>query len=160
MVILDEIGRGTSTFDGVSLAWAIAEFLNNEIKCKTLFATHYHHLNKLSEKFSGINNFNIAVEEYEDKILFLRKIIKGGTDKSYGIQVAKLAGIPDSVINCAKNVMNLIELEDNISDKIDLEKEADNSLIEKEIKEKIERETKEKLTRKINELLRRIENDD
>ncbi len=118
LVILDEIGRGTSTFDGVSLAWAIAEYLNNETKCKTLFATHYHHLNKLSEKFKGINNYNIAVDEQDDRILFLRKIVKGGTDKSYGIQVAKLAGLPDKVITCAKNVMSLIELEDNLGDKI------------------------------------------
>jgi DNA mismatch repair protein MutS len=127
-VILDEIGRGTSTFDGVSLAWAIAEYLNNEIKCFTLFATHYHHLNKLSEKFEGINNYNISVDEQEDKILFLRKIVEGGTDKSYGIQVAKLAGLPNEVINCAKNVMHLIELEEN------LDKKLENGLIKEDKK--------------------------
>ena len=129
-VILDEIGRGTSTFDGVSLAWAIAEYLNNEIKCFTLFATHYHHLNKLSDKFEGISNYNISVEEQEDKILFLRKIVKGGTDKSYGIQVAKLAGLPEEVINCAKNIMHLIELEE------DLDKRLDKKLINERIDEK------------------------
>ena len=118
LVILDEIGRGTSTYDGVSLAWAIAEYLNNEIECKTLFATHYHHLNKLADRFDGVKNFNISVDEQDDRILFLRKIVEGGTDKSYGIQVAKLAGLPDSVISCAKNVMSLIELEDDLGDRI------------------------------------------
>lgn len=160
LVILDEIGRGTSTFDGVSLAWAIAEYLNNEIKCKTLFATHYHHLNKLSEKFDGINNFNIAVEEKNDKILFLRKIIKGGTDKSYGIQVAKLAGLPENVINCAKSVMNLIELEDNLDEKIlknnqEIEKNQEEIDIEN-IKQKITQELKEKINNELNELIKKI----
>ena len=118
LVILDEIGRGTSTYDGVSLAWAIAEYLNNEIKAKTLFATHYHHLNKLEEKFEGIKNYNVTVDESDDKIVFLRKIVEGGTDKSYGIQVAKLAGVPEGVINCAKHVMDLIELEDDSKDRL------------------------------------------
>lgn len=118
LVILDEIGRGTSTFDGVSLAWAIAEHLNNKIKAKTLFATHYHHLNHLSSKFESIENYNISVNETNDKIIFLRKIVKGGTDKSYGIQVAKLAGIPQEVIESSKNIMKLIELEDSIGERI------------------------------------------
>ena len=118
LIILDEIGRGTSTYDGVSLAWAISEYLNNEIKAKTLFATHYHHLNKLEERFEGIKNYNVTVDESDDKIVFLRKIVEGGTDKSYGIQVAKLAGVPDAVINCAKHVMDLIELEDDFEDKL------------------------------------------
>ncbi|MGK0209008.1 MAG: DNA mismatch repair protein MutS [Patescibacteria group bacterium] len=114
LVILDEIGRGTSTFDGVSLAWAITQHLNNNIKCKTLFATHYHHLNNMSSIFEGIQNYNIAVEENDEKIIFLRKILKGGTNKSYGIQVAKLAGIPQEVLRNAKNIMQKIEQEDNI----------------------------------------------
>jgi DNA mismatch repair protein MutS len=122
LVIIDEIGRGTSTFDGVSLAWSIAEYLNNNIKCKTLFATHYHHLNNMSSQFEGIKNYNISVEETEDSIIFLRKIIEGGTDKSYGIQVAKLAGLPKEVINKAKEIMKKIELEDEISKKITQEK--------------------------------------
>ena len=109
LVILDEIGRGTSTYDGVSLAWAIAEYLNNKIQAKTLFATHYHHLNKMEQMFKGIKNYNIAIEETNDRIIFLRKIIEGGTDKSYGIQVAKLAGVPEAVVNSAKRIMNLIE---------------------------------------------------
>ena len=102
LVILDEIGRGTSTYDGVSLAWAIGEYLNNELKAKTLFATHYHHLNKMQERYEGIQNYTVAVDERDDKIIFLRKIVQGGTDKSYGIQVAKLAGVPQAVINSAK----------------------------------------------------------
>ncbi len=118
LVILDEIGRGTSTFDGVSLAWAIAEYLNNKIKAKTLFATHYHHLNKLAENFKEIKNYNIAVKETEEKIIFLRKIIEGGTDKSYGIQVAKLAGLPEDVIRLSKKIMETIEQEDKIDKKI------------------------------------------
>lgn len=104
-VILDEIGRGTSTYDGVSLAWAITEYLNNKISAKTLFATHYHHLNKMQECFEGIRNYNIAIEEIDEKIIFLRKIVEGGTDKSYGIQVAKLAGLPQGVIDSAGRIM-------------------------------------------------------
>jgi DNA mismatch repair protein MutS len=121
LVVLDEIGRGTSTFDGVSLAWAIAEYLNNKIKAKTLFATHYHHLNKMEENFEGIKNYNISVRESQEEIIFLRKIVEGGTDKSYGIQVARLAGIPKEVIESAKQTMNLIEIEDRIGDNIQKE---------------------------------------
>lgn len=111
-VILDEIGRGTSTYDGLSLAWAIAEYLNNKIKCKSLFATHYHHLNEMKKQFEGIENYHILIEEKDDEIIFIRKIVKGGTDKSYGIQVAKLAGVPDEVVDIAKRVMSDVEGED------------------------------------------------
>jgi len=135
-VILDEIGRGTSTFDGVSLAWAIAEYLNNKVKCKTLFATHYHHLNNMSDKFEGITNYNISVDETEDKIIFLRKIVKGGTDKSYGIQVAKLAGLPNQVITNAKEIMHQIEIEDEIAEKIIREDREED--INKIIEERVE----------------------
>ena len=128
LVILDEIGRGTSTFDGVSLAWAIAEHLNNTIQCKTLFATHYHHLNNMEKQFPGISNHNTAVDETNEKIIFLRKIIKGGTNKSYGIQVAKLAGIPEEVISNAKIIMKQIELEDQVTEKITKEKEPTTNL--------------------------------
>jgi DNA mismatch repair protein MutS len=116
LIILDEIGRGTSTYDGVSLAWAIAEYLGNKVKAKTLFATHYHHLNKMAETFDCVKNYNIAVEEMEEKIVFLRKIIPGGTNKSYGIQVAKLAGLPKEVIDCSKKIMGKIELDDKIGE--------------------------------------------
>lgn len=118
LVILDEIGRGTSTFDGISLAWAIAEYIHDNIKAKTLFATHYHQLNKLKEKCSNIKNFHVLVREQKDDILFLHKIVEGGTDKSYGIQVAKLAGVPKEVIERSKEIMNRLEFEDEISERI------------------------------------------
>ena len=107
LLILDEIGRGTSTFDGLSIAWAVIEHISNTKLCgaKTLFATHYHELTELEGKISGVNNYCIAVKEKGDNIVFLRKIVKGGADKSYGIQVAKLAGVPDSVINRAKELV-------------------------------------------------------
>lgn len=106
LLILDEIGRGTSTFDGLSIAWAVVEHISNTklLGAKTLFATHYHELTELEGKLTGVNNYCIAVKEKGDDIVFLRKIIKGGADKSYGIQVAKLAGVPDSVICRAKEL--------------------------------------------------------
>ena len=97
LVILDEIGRGTSTFDGLSIAWSVAEFLHDKIKARTLFATHYHELTKLAEERSGVVNFNVAVREWNEQIIFLRKIIPGGADQSYGIQVARLAGLPKEI---------------------------------------------------------------
>ena len=108
LLILDEIGRGTSTFDGLSIAWAVVEYISNTklIGAKTLFATHYHELTELEGKLSGVNNYCIAVKEKGDDIVFLRKIIQGGADKSYGIQVAKLAGLPDTVIERAKEIVN------------------------------------------------------
>jgi DNA mismatch repair protein MutS len=117
LVIMDEIGRGTSTFDGVALAWAVAENLYSA-GAKTLFATHYHQLNNLASDFEGIKNFNIAVKEKGDDIIFLRKLIEGGTDKSYGVQVAKLAGVPHNVIERAKKIQNNLETEDEISSRI------------------------------------------
>lgn len=108
LLILDEIGRGTSTFDGLSIAWSVVEHISNPklLGAKTLFATHYHELTELEGTLSGVNNYCIAVKEQGDDIVFLRKIIKGGADKSYGIQVAKLAGIPDSVIQRAKEIVS------------------------------------------------------
>lgn len=107
LLILDEIGRGTSTFDGLSIAWAVVEHISNIrlLGAKTLFATHYHELTELEGLMSGVNNYCIAVKEQGDDIVFLRKIVKGGADKSYGIQVAKLAGVPDTVINRAKELV-------------------------------------------------------
>ena len=107
LLILDEIGRGTSTFDGLSIAWAVVEHISNTrlLGAKTLFATHYHELTELEGLMSGVTNYCIAVKEQGDDIVFLRKIVKGGADKSYGIQVAKLAGVPDSVINRAKELV-------------------------------------------------------
>ena len=113
LLILDEIGRGTSTFDGLSIAWAVIEHISNRklLGAKTLFATHYHELTELEGKMNNVNNYCIAVKERGDDIVFLRKIIKGGADKSYGIQVAKLAGVPDMVIDRAKEIVE--QLTDN-----------------------------------------------
>ena len=107
LLILDEIGRGTSTFDGLSIAWAVVEHISNTkvLGAKTLFATHYHELTELEGTMSGVNNYCIAVKEQGDDIVFLRKIVKGGADKSYGIQVAKLAGVPEPVIERAKELV-------------------------------------------------------
>ena len=115
LLILDEIGRGTSTFDGLSIAWAVVEHIANTklLGAKTLFATHYHELTELEGTLDGVNNYCIAVKEKGDDIVFLRKIIKGGADKSYGIQVAKLAGVPDVVIERAKELVT--ELRDRKS---------------------------------------------
>jgi len=111
LIILDEIGRGTSTFDGLSLAWAVAEYLHDQpaVKARTLFATHYHELTELALTKAGVRNYNVAVREYGDKIIFLRKIIAGSADKSYGIQVARLAGLPKAVINRAREVLTNLE---------------------------------------------------
>ncbi|MFQ5962887.1 MAG: DNA mismatch repair protein MutS [Candidatus Scalinduaceae bacterium] len=111
LIILDEVGRGTSTFDGVSIAWALTEYIYEHLKARTLFATHYHELAELALLFPGIKNFNIAVREWEDEIIFLRKIIEGGTDKSYGIHVARLAGMPNEVIGRAKVILANLEAE-------------------------------------------------
>jgi DNA mismatch repair protein MutS len=109
LVILDEIGRGTSTFDGLSLAWAIVEHLHNQVGAKTLFATHYHELTELAGRLPRLKNFNVAVREWNDQIVFLRKIVEGGTDKSYGIQVARLAGVPKPVLERAKEILHNLE---------------------------------------------------
>ena len=111
LIILDEIGRGTSTFDGLSIAWAVVEHIANKKKlgAKTLFATHYHELTELEGKLDGVQNYCIAVKEDGDDIVFLRKIIKGGADRSYGIQVAKLAGVPEEVLVRAREISDKLE---------------------------------------------------
>ncbi len=109
LVILDEIGRGTSTFDGLSLAWSIIEHLHNRVGAKTLFATHYHELTELAQRLGRLRNYNVAVREWNDQIVFLRKIVEGGTDKSYGIQVARLAGVPREVLGRAKEILRNLE---------------------------------------------------
>jgi DNA mismatch repair protein MutS len=109
LVILDEIGRGTSTFDGLSIAWSVAEFLYDKIKARSLFATHYHELIKLAEDRKGVCNLNVAVREWNEQIIFLRKIIAGGADKSYGIQVARLAGLPKEILDRAKEILAHLE---------------------------------------------------
>ena len=111
LILLDEIGRGTSTYDGVSIAWAISEYLHEYplFKAKTLFATHYHELNKMTEQFPRIKNFNVSVKEVANKILFMRKLVEGGSEHSFGIHVAKLAGMPNSVVNRANEVLAVLE---------------------------------------------------
>jgi DNA mismatch repair protein MutS len=109
LIILDEIGRGTSTFDGLSIAWSVAEFLHDKIKGRTLFATHYHELTKLAVERKGVVNFNVAVREWNEQIIFLRKIVPGGADKSYGIQVARLAGLPSEILDRAKDILAHLE---------------------------------------------------
>ena len=111
LIVLDEIGRGTSTFDGLSLAWSIVEHLHNAVGAKTLFATHYHELTELAQRLPRLKNFNVAVREWRDSIVFLRKIVEGGTDKSYGIHVARLAGVPKEVLERAKQI--LVNLEES-----------------------------------------------
>jgi DNA mismatch repair protein MutS len=119
LVLLDEVGRGTSTFDGLSIAWAVVEYLhdNDSVRPMTLFATHYHELTDLSGILPRVRNFNVLVKEYGDRIVFLRKIVEGGCDRSYGIQVARLAGLPDEVIERAREILaNLEEDEYSIGD--------------------------------------------
>ena len=121
LVLLDEVGRGTSTYDGLSIAWSVIEYIckNKNLRCKTLFATHYHELTKLEGEIHGVRNYSVAVKEVDNNIIFLRKIIDGGADQSYGIEVAKLAGIPDEVINRAKEILEKLEMESS-KDNLDL----------------------------------------
>jgi DNA mismatch repair protein MutS len=109
LIVLDEIGRGTSTFDGISIAWAVAEFIHEKLRARTLFATHYHELTDLALTMDRVKNFNVAIKEWNDQIIFLRKVIEGGADKSYGIQVARLAGLPAGVIARAREVLANLE---------------------------------------------------
>jgi DNA mismatch repair protein MutS len=109
LVVLDEIGRGTSTYDGLSLAQAIAEYLYHESQCKTLFATHFHELTKLARRLKGCRNYRVAVREDRENIVFLHRIVPGGADRSYGIHVASLAGVPDAVLTRAKTLLEKLE---------------------------------------------------
>jgi len=109
LVILDEVGRGTSTYDGLSLAWAITEHIANNLRCRTLFATHFHELTELAELFANVKNCNVAVREWMDEVVFLHKILPGGTDKSYGIHVAKLAGVPKTILERSKEILEELE---------------------------------------------------
>ncbi len=111
LILLDEIGRGTSTFDGLSLAWSIVEYIHNikRLRAMTLFATHYHELTELENVLDGVKNFNVSVKEWNDQMVFVRKIERGGSDQSYGIQVARLAGMPEKVIRRAKKILENLE---------------------------------------------------
>ncbi len=109
LVVLDEIGRGTATYDGLSIAWSVAEHLHDKVRCRTLFATHYHELTQLAASRPALNNYNVAVREWNERIIFLRQILPGAADRSYGIQVARLAGLPDSIIDRAKEILAALE---------------------------------------------------
>jgi DNA mismatch repair protein MutS len=111
LILLDEIGRGTSTYDGISIAWSIAEYLHNhgDLRPKTLFATHYHELNELAEKFPRIKNFNVAVKETGQKVIFLRQLVPGGSQHSFGIHVAKMAGMPRNIVERANDILTQLE---------------------------------------------------
>jgi DNA mismatch repair protein MutS len=109
LVLLDEIGRGTSTYDGVSIAWAVTEHLHDQVGCKTVFATHYHELTQLSDELPALRNFNVAVREVGDQVVFLHRLQPGGADRSYGIEVGRLAGLPDAVIARARAVLHSLE---------------------------------------------------
>jgi DNA mismatch repair protein MutS len=111
LILLDEVGRGTSTFDGLSIAWSLAEYLHNHapVAAKTLFATHYHELNELEQMYDRTKNFNVQVKEHDGKVIFLRKLVRGGADHSYGIQVANMAGLPQIVIDRAKDILKNLE---------------------------------------------------
>ncbi len=125
LIILDEIGRGTSTFDGVSIAWSVAEHIHNTIKAKTLFATHYHVLNKLAQKFPRVKNYNVAVKEVRGEVIFLHKLVEGGTDESYGVYVAQLAGLPSLVIERAREIQSILEKDDEMMRKIKVRRVED-----------------------------------
>ncbi len=131
LIILDEIGRGTSTFDGVSIAWSVAEHIHNTIKAKTVFATHYHVMNKLAEKFQRIKNYNLAVRERGGEVLFLRKLVQGGTDESYGIHVAQIAGLPAGVVSRAREIQSVLEKDDEMMRKMKAKKLEEQMSLEK-----------------------------
>ena len=116
--MLDEVGRGTSTFDGLALAWAIVEHVHEVLRARTLFATHYHQLTDLSNRLEGVHNLNVAVREWQDEIVFLHKIVEGGTDRSYGIQVARLAGVPQSLIDRAKEILRDVEMDRDLAPRV------------------------------------------
>ena len=129
--LLDEIGRGTSTYDGISIAWAIAEFLHeHRAKAKVLFATHYHELNQMTHDFSRIKNFNVSVKEMEDKVLFLRKLVEGGSEHSFGIHVAKVAGMPNKIVAQAEELLKILEAKKSNKS---LKQEISNSKNDKDI---------------------------
>jgi DNA mismatch repair protein MutS len=109
LVLLDEIGRGTSTYDGVSIAWAVSEHLHERVGAKTVFATHYHELTQLSDELEALRNYNVAVREVGEQVLFLHRLQPGGADRSYGIEVGRLAGLPESVLKRAREVLQLLE---------------------------------------------------
>jgi len=125
LVILDEVGRGTSTYDGLALAWALSEHIALRLKCRTLFATHYHELTELEGLLDGTKNLNVAVREWADEVIFLHRIVPGGTDRSYGVHVARLAGVPKEVIDRAKSI--LPQLQAHLAEGLDMPELAERA---------------------------------
>ena len=127
LILLDEIGRGTSTYDGISIAWAISDFLHNHTaRAKTLFATHYHELNEMTLSYDRIKNFNVSIKEEKNDVLFLRKLVSGGSEHSFGIHVAKMAGMPKNVLNKANSILKKLE-KSHSSEELNKDKKAINS---------------------------------
>ena len=158
LIILDEVGRGTSTYDGLSIAWSLTEYIHNVIKAKTLFATHYHELVQLESKLDGVKNYSVSVKEKGDNLVFIRKIISGGADRSYGIQVAKLAGLPDEIIEKSKEILHTLEEKPNelrFNFKESKNNEAINKRLDKNGQEKI-KENESLITQK-QEALNKLE---
>ena len=174
LILLDEIGRGTSTYDGISIAWGITQFLHENIyKPKTLFATHYHELNMMSESFSRIKNYNVQVKETNSDVIFLRKLVPGGSAHSFGIHVAKMAGMPEKIINISKNVLKKLEKSHKNSSQIEIENESEMQLSFfslddrnfKDFKKQLESLDTDNITPvealvKLSELKKKITNDD
>jgi len=138
LVLLDEIGRGTSTYDGISIAWAIAEYIHNQPinRAKTLFATHYHELNEMTNYFPRIKNFNVSVKEINNKIIFLRKLAEGGSEHSFGIHVARMAGMPKVVIERANQVLKQLEKEHEM-ELVPLDGESDDVQVKSNGRKKV-----------------------
>ena len=139
LLILDEIGRGTSTFDGLSIAWSVIEFISKNLLAKTLFSTHYHELTELEGLLDGVKNYKVSVKEFNNSIIFLRKIVRGGASRSFGIEVASLAGLPQEVLSRAKDILHILEendlsRENKITSSLDKNYETKNIQNNKNIK--------------------------
>ncbi|MGC8937896.1 MAG: DNA mismatch repair protein MutS, partial [Thermodesulfovibrio sp.] len=162
-IILDEVGRGTSTFDGISIAWAVVEYIAEKVKARTIFATHYHELTDLAFSFDCIKNYTVVVKEWGDEIIFLRKIQKGGADKSYGIQVARLAGLPQEILLRAKDILKKLEKKEfqtfqSKAKQLDLFFQGD-PIIAEIAKIDVENLTPQKALKKLKELKEMLKND-
>ena len=164
LIILDEVGRGTSTFDGVSIATAISEYLHEKIRAKTIFATHYHELTDLENKFENIVNYRIEVKEKNGKVMFLRNIIKGGADRSYGIEVAKLAGLPKEILKESREILHRLEQRKELIEKTINVKQlslfGQIAEIDREYEEKMIDVVENERDEKIDEVIFDIENKD
>ena len=135
LLIFDEVGRGTSTYDGLSIAWAVIEFIVKNIRAKTLFSTHYHELTELETKLEGVKNYKVTVKEFNGAVVFLRKIARGGANRSFGIEVAALAGVPKDVTSRAKGILKALEKSDIARGKVQVEIPEEEEKIERQFTE-------------------------